>query len=121
MERRDDAELLQEAIDRLTAVRDYPVPSAIQRKLLSWARRSSQDAQAAYIIVDLTDEAGIDAHLSVLRAALQEIRDVDDDPDATYPDGRKMSGARLLKVTPLGRAAFQLARAVVGDATHRRA
>ena len=59
----------------------------------------------------------IDAQLAVLRGALSEIDDIDVD-EHIYGDGRGMPGVRLLKVTPLGRAAVQLAQAINGEANN---
>lgn len=66
----------------------------------------------AELIVTL--HSTIEAQLAILRAALSEIHDTETDPTATYSDGRHMSGERMLKVTALGRASLELARAING-------
>lgn len=53
------------------------------------------------------------AELAVIEAAIQSIEDVDSDPTALYTDGRHMAGERMLTITPGGRAAVQLAEAIV--------
>jgi hypothetical protein len=57
----------------------------------------------------------IDAQLAILQAFQQEATDVDLDADALYSDGHHMAGTRVVKQTPLGRTALDLARAILGD------
>ena len=55
----------------------------------------------------------IDAQLDVLRAGLQVVGEVDDDPAARYSDGRRMDGGRIMKVSAEGRAIVALADAIL--------
>ena len=57
----------------------------------------------------------IDAQLDLLRAGLEVISEVEADPNAVYSDGRRMSGGRILKMSPEGRALIGLADAILGD------
>lgn len=59
-----------------------------------------------------TDDRFYEVHLELLNAAISYIYDVEHDDEAVYADGRKMSGGRLLKVGPWGRAVIELANKI---------
>lgn len=55
------------------------------------------------------------AQIDLMNAALVEIDEVDDDPDAVLPSGEHMGGARMLKIHPWGRAVVALADAILEE------